>query len=116
MSYILNYSGEQVDTAIGNALPLICGRETVVLEEASSGNYTSKDLSLPFTPNNNTKIIATLSKTGAPNPWYYYSLMLARMGSTIYAVISSEYGSGNTVSAGTYYIDWLVLDKGDTTE
>lgn len=91
----------------------IYGRETVVLSEASSGSYTTKALNLPFTPNNNTKIIATLSKRGAPNPFFCYTLTLARMSSQIYAVISRDSGSGETVSSGTYYIDWLVLDKGE---
>lgn len=123
MSYILNYSGEQVDTAIGNALPLICGTETITNPRSSA--FLNTKLSLPFTPTINTRIVATLRRAGTPSPFLNYCLTLAynqisATNALIYAVIcAGQNASGSspsaTLPAGTYYIDWLVLDKGEAT-
>lgn len=121
MSYNLNYSGEQVNTAIGNALPLISGTETIT--NSSSSSFLNTKLSLPFTPTINTRIVATLRRAGAPSPFLNYCLTLtynqtSATNASIYAVIcAGQNASGtpeSTLPAGTYYVDWLVLDKGDS--
>ena len=122
MSYNLNFSGEQVDEAIGKALPLISGTETIT--NSGSSSLVSEKLSLPFTPNINTRIVATLRRAGAPSPFLNYCLTLvynqtSATNASIYAVIcAGQNASGSpsaTLPAGTYYIDWLVLDKGEAT-
>nr|UVY09681.1 MAG: hypothetical protein [Bacteriophage sp.] len=121
MSYNLNYSGEQVNTAIGNALPLISGTETIT--NSSSSSFLNTKLSLPFTPTINTRIVATLRRAGTPSPFLNYCLTLtynqtSATNASIYAVIcAGQNASGtpeSTLPAGTYYVDWLVLDKGDS--
>lgn len=121
MSYILNYSGEQVNEAIGNALPLISGTETIT--NSSSTSFLNTKLSLPFTPTINTRIVATLRRAGTPSPFLNYCLTLtynqtSATNASIYAVIcAGQNASGkpeSTLPAGTYYVDWLVLDKGDS--
>lgn len=120
MGYNLNYSGEQVDEAIGKALPLISGTETIT--SSSSSSLINKKLSLPFTPTINTRIVATLRRAGAPSPFLNYCLTLtynqtSATNASIYAVIcAGQNASGapsSTLPAGTYYVDWLVLDKGE---
>ncbi|WP_124100878.1 hypothetical protein [Ruminococcus sp. Marseille-P6503] len=120
MSYNLNFSGEQVDEAIGKALPLISGTETIT--SSSSSSLINKKLSLPFTPTINTRIVATLRRAGAPSPFLNYCLTLtynqtSATNASIYAVIcAGQNASGapsSTLPAGTYYVDWLVLDKGE---
>lgn len=120
MSYNLNYSGEQVNTAIGNALPLISGTETIT--NSSSSSFLNTKLSLPFTPTINTRIVATLRRAGAPSPFLNYCLTLtynqtSATNASIYAVIcAGQNASGSpsaTLPAGTYYVDWLVLSKGE---
>lgn len=121
MSYNLNFSGEQVDEAIGKALPLISGTETIT--NSGSSSLVSEKLSLPFTPNINTRIVATLRRAGAPSPFLNYCLTLvynqtSATNASIYAVIcAGQNASGapeSTLPSGTYYVDWLVLDKGDS--
>ena len=121
MGYNLNYSGEQVDEAIGKALPLISGTETIT--SSSSSSLINKKLSLPFTPTINTRIVATLRRAGTPSPFLNYCLTLtynqtSATNASIYAVIcAGQNASGapeSTLPAGTYYVDWLVLDKGDS--
>lgn len=121
MSYNLNYSGEQVDEAIGKALPLIAGTETIT--NSGSSSLINKKLSLPFTPTINTRIVATLRRAGTPSPFLNYCLTLtynqtSATNASIYAVIcAGQNASGSpsaTLPAGTYYVDWLVLDKGDS--
>ena len=122
MSYILNYSGEQVNEAIGNALPLISGTETIT--NSSSTSFLNTKLSLPFTPTINTRIVATLRCAGEPSPFLNYCLTLtynqtSATNASMYAVIcAGQNASGApsaTLPAGTYHIDWLVLDKGEAT-
>lgn len=121
MGYNLNYSGEQVDEAIGKALPLISGTETIT--SSSSSSLINKKLSLPFTPTINTRIVATLRRAGTPSPFLNYCLTLtynqtSATNASIYAVIcAGQNASGkpeSTLPSGTYYVDWLVLDKGDS--
>ena len=121
MSYNLNYSGEQVNEAIGNALSLISGTETIT--NSSSSSFLNTKLSLPFTPTINTRIVATLRRAGTPSPFLNYCLTLtynqtSATNASIYAVIcAGQNASGtpeSTLPAGTYYVDWLVLDKGDS--
>ncbi len=121
MGYNLNYSGEQVDEAIGKALPLVSGTETIT--SSSSSSLINKKLSLPFTPTINTRIVATLRRAGTPSPFLNYCLTLtynqtSATNASIYAVIcAGQNASGapsSTLPAGTYYVDWLVLDKGDS--
>lgn len=120
MGYNLNYSGEQVDEAIGKALPLISGTETIT--SSSSSSLINKKLSLPFTPTINTRIVATLRRAGTPSPFLNYCLTLtynqtSATNASIYAVIcAGQNASGSpsaTLPSGTYYVDWLVLDKGE---
>lgn len=121
MGYNLNYSGEQVDEAIGKALPLISGTETIT--SSSSSSLINKKLSLPFTPTINTRIVATLRRAGTPSPFLNYCLTLtynqtSATNASIYAVICAGQNARgtpeSTLPAGTYYVDWLVLDKGDS--
>lgn len=109
MSYNLNYSGEQVNTAIGNALPLISGTETIT--NSSSSSFLNTKLSLPFTPTINTRIVATLRRAGAPSPFLNYCLTLtynqtSATNASIYAVIcAGQNASGSpsaTLPSGTY--------------
>lgn len=97
----------------------ICGRETLTASAASTMLNTT--LNLPFTPTENTQVIATLRRQGTPTPYLNYCLTLSydTIGAPkIYAIIcAGQNGSGmpeSTIAAGTYYIDWLVLDKGTT--
>lgn len=120
MGYNLNYSGEQVDEAIGKALPLVSGTETIT--SSSSSSLINKKLSLPFTPTINTRIVATLRRAGTPSPFLNYCLTLtynqtSATNASIYAVICAGQNArgapSSTLPAGTYYVDWLVLDKGE---
>lgn len=120
MSYNLNFSGEQVNTAIGNALSLISGTETIT--NSSSSSFLNTKLSLPFTPTINTRVVATLRIAGTPSPFRNYCLTLlysqtSATNASITAVIcAGQNASGSpsaTLPAGTYYVDWLVLDKGE---
>lgn len=109
MSYNLSFSGEQIDQAIENALPLITGRaEFTIPNEMAQHNFK---LTLPFKPNNNTKIVGSISTQMVPTPYLSYDLMFHHMSDGLYAHISVPYGSG-TLKVGTYYLDWIVFDKG----
>lgn len=116
MSYKLGYSGKEVGEAVKNAtdyLPLIYGRETVTRTSSQSGNYLSVKLSLPFTPTNNTIVVATVEVNGTPNPFRDFALVLCYVSGSIYATVSKDYyAETNTLPSGTYYINWFVLDKG----
>lgn len=120
MSYNLNFSGEQVNTAIGNALSLISGTETIT--NSSSSSFLNTKLSLPFTPTINTRVVATLRIAGTPSPFRNYCLTLlysqtSATNASITAVICAGQNASGfpsaTLPAGTYYVDWLVLDKGE---
>lgn len=112
MSYNLNYSGEQVDEAVGTVLDLISGTETIIT--TSSQAYISKAISLPFTPTANTRIVGSLRRSGAPTPYQKYVLSFTFTSTSLFAVICDPGYTGPTgsVAAGTYYVDWVVLDKG----
>lgn len=113
MSYNLSFSGEQIDQAIENALPLITGRSvfTIPNDTGSSYNFYNFRLTLPFTPNNNTKIVGSISAQMIPSPFLSYNLMFLHMSDGLYAHISVPHGSG-TLQAGTYFLDWIVFDQG----
>lgn len=123
MSYTLNHSGEQVDEAVGKALGLVSGTETITTTAAKSVIY--QKIALPFTPTVNTKVIATLRIAGTPqNPTsnfcltthYWQPTSTAEYG--IYISICAGQNAGtsqptSTIPKGTYYVDWLVTDKGE---
>lgn len=110
MSYNLSFSGEQIDQAIENALPLITGRSVFTIPN-KAGSYYMFRLTLPFTPNNNTKIVGSISSQIAPTPYSSYNLTFFHVPDGLYAHISMPYGSGS-LQAGTYYLDWIVFDQG----
>ena len=123
MSYTSNYSGKQIDEAVGTALGLISGTETIITT-AKQSNISVK-LNLPFTPTLKTRVIATLRSTSSnSNPTINLCLTLQCYKPTstttymLYAVVCPGQNDGTsvptrTIPAGTYYVDWLVLDKGD---
>lgn len=123
MSYTSNYSGKQIDEAVGTALGLISGTETIITT-AKQSNISVK-LNLPFTPTLKTRVIATLRSTSSnSNPTINLCLTLQCYKPTstttymLYAVVCPGQNDGtsvptSTIPAGTYYVDWLVLDKGD---
>lgn len=89
---------------------------TAVIKLTGSATAASQELPLPFTPTANTRIVATLRYAGAPSPSRYYVLSLCYISSKIYVVICNpQYtaGSSSSISAGTYYVDWVVLNKGE---
>ncbi|WP_124098363.1 hypothetical protein [Ruminococcus sp. Marseille-P6503] len=88
---------------------------TEVITLASSAAYANKALSLPFTPNANTRIAGSLRYAGSPNPSRYYVLSFCYISSKIYAnICSPQYtGPSGSLPAGTYYVDWTVLDRGE---
>lgn len=90
---------------------------TEVITTTSSSSFISKKISLPFTPTVNTRITATIRRTGAPSPFYNYCLTLLYNSNAIYAVICAGQNVSSapvtsTLPSGTYYIDWTVLDRG----
>lgn len=115
-------TGEMIDKAVTKVCGMISGRDTITVTGKPSYQYVK--LSLPFDPTDKTKIIATVIKEGAPNPFYNICLLLKRDGNKMYAVIiagangvvlSSETGQTpylGEIPSGAYYIDWLVIDKG----
>lgn len=111
MSYNLSFSGEQIDQAIENALPLITGREVFIIPEDKDYAAYNFKLTLPFKPNNNTKIVGSISAKMVPTPFLSYNLMFLHMSDGLYAHISVPYDTG-TLQIGTYYLDWIVFDKG----
>lgn len=112
MSYNLNFSGEQIDQAIENALPLITGREVFIIPEDKDYAAYNIKLKLPFKPNNNTKIVGSISAQMFPSTSLSYSLIFLHFSGELYAHISVPYGSGTHLQAGTYYLDWIVFDQG----
>lgn len=112
MSYTSNYTGKQIDEAVGTVLDLISGTETITTK--SSQAYITKAISLPFTPTANTRIVGSLRRPGTPTPYQKYVLSFTFTSTSLFAVICDPgyTGPSGSVSAGTYYIDWLVLDKG----
>jgi hypothetical protein len=98
----------------------ITGTETIT--SSSSSSFLNTKLSLPFTPTINTRIVATLRRAGTPGPFINYCLTLlysqtSATNASITAVIcAGQNASGSpsaTLPSGTYYVDWLVLDKGE---
>ena len=122
MSYTSNYSGKQIDEAVGTALGLISGTETITTT-AKQSNISVK-LNLPFAPTLKTRVIATLWSTRSnSDPTVNLCLTLQCYKPTsataymLYAVVCPGQNDGtsmptSTIPAGTYYVDWLVLDKG----
>lgn len=116
-------TGEMIDKAVTKVCGMISGRDTITVTGKPSYQYVK--LSLPFDPTDKTKIIATVIKEGAPNTLYNICLVLTRYIKTVYALITagangvflgSEAGQTapymGQIPSGTYYIDWLVIDKG----
>nr|DAJ05667.1 MAG TPA: hypothetical protein [Caudoviricetes sp.] len=116
-------TGEMIDKAVTKVCGVISGRDTITVTGKPSFQYVK--LSLPFDATDNTKIIATVNKEGTPNPIYNICLVLIRNIKTVYALITSGANgvflgseAGQTspylgeIPSGTYYIDWLVIDKG----
>lgn len=94
---------------------IIYGRSSNSISSASS--MVSVTLSLPFTATENTIVTASVHRVGTPAPYLNYCLTLNYYSGKIYAVICAGQNSSGSLSAtlpaGTYYVDWLVLDKGE---
>ncbi|GAB5081110.1 hypothetical protein Osc1_02830 [Hominimerdicola sp. 21CYCFAH17_S] len=94
---------------------IIYGRSSNSISSASS--MVSVTLSLPFTATENTIVTASVHRVGTPAPYLNYCLTLNYYSGKIYAVICAGQNSSSSLSAtlpaGTYYVDWLVLDKGE---
>lgn len=92
----------------------IYGRETVVRDSSDVGNYLTVQLNLPFTATEKTHVMATVEVAGTPTPFRDFALVLLYFSGRVYATVSKDYyADNNTLPAGTYYINWLVLDKGE---
>lgn len=125
------FEGRQVRTSLVNALTAtqsavntlaaaaqttetIAARGTATITADGSSTSPSAALDLPSTPTADTKIVATLRAADTPNPYLNIILTLSYNDGHIYAVLSDAANNGSTtvaVKAGTYYVDWIMLDK-----
>ncbi len=118
--YTLLKSGETIDAILDGieTAAIYHGSDMIVSDGSSSSAMTA--LSLGFTATENTKVAATVRKAGGPSPVSNAVLQLYyTTGGRIYANLTPGYnhpssGGFDTVSlpSGTYYIDWIVIDKG----
>lgn len=116
--YTLLKSGETIDTILDGieTAAIYHGSDTVISDGSSSAMAV---LSLGFTATENTKVAATVRKAGGPSPVSNAVLQLYYTAGRIYANLTPGYnhpssGGFDTVPlpSGTYYIDWIVIDKG----
>ena len=116
--YTLLKSGETIDTILDGieTAAIYHGSDTVVSDGSSSATAV---LSLGFTATENTKVAATVRKAGGLSPVSNAVLQLYYTAGRIYANLTPGYnhpssGGFDTVPlpSGTYYIDWIVIDKG----
>ena len=119
-TYTLGKAGETIDA-------ILDGIETGAIyhgtQEVTSDGTAYRlvgQLSLGFTPTRNTVVAASLRRGASPNPTGYgYTLELLWAGMLYYHIFwggnRPDTTSANLhVDAGTYYIDWIVLDKGES--
>ena len=117
--YTLLKSGETIDTILdGIETAAIYHGSDMIVSDGSLSSATAA-LSLGFTATENTKVAATVRKAGGPSPVSNAVLQLYYTAGRIYANLTPGYnhpssGGFDTVSlpSGTYYIDWIVIDKG----
>ncbi|MBR1561579.1 MAG: hypothetical protein IJ645_00070 [Ruminococcus sp.] len=117
--YTLLKSGETIDAILDGieTAAIYHGSDTVVSDGSSSSATAA--LSLGFTATENTKVAATVRKAGGPSPVSNAVLQLYYTAGRIYANLTPGYnhpssGGMETVPlpSGTYYIDWICIDKG----
>jgi len=120
------YEGRAVRQAFINALEavqkkmnsyepqgLIWGSDSAV---STGEKYLQIKLSLPFTPTAKTKVIASLRMLSVPTPMQNICMTIREYSNEMYAnLVMGNNDSGENLYAipnGTYYIDWIVIDKG----
>lgn len=112
--YTLGKAGETIDAILDGIETgaIYHGTHTVTVEEATI--MVSGTLSLGFTPTADTAIVASLRRAGAPSPVGYQLNLLYITGRLYYTIVWGGNTGADTqsVPSGTYYIDWICIDKG----
>ena len=88
------------------------GRATLTV--TGSPTLATVDLSLGFTPTASTRIVASVLVASSPTPYNNAVLTLHYNSSKIIASLTAGGNSGQTLNSltnGTYYIDWIVLSQ-----
>ena len=109
-----------VQTKLNEYAPaeLIYGSTEITADGSTA--IASKLIDLPFTPTVNTKIIGSVRVENSPTPHLNQVLTFCCFSTDeSYQMYASLCNGANTsgadtinVTAGTYIVDWLVLDKG----
>lgn len=107
---------EAVQTEVNNLAPatLITGTEVIDVNEIGA-QWLETTLNLPFTPNINTRIIASY-RTTERRPDFVEAVKVVYNSGTIKVLVMAypdwSLMGFNCFPEGRYYIDWMVLDKG----
>ena len=112
--YTLLKSGETIDAILDGIETgaIYHGTQTVEVKEATVMVFG--DMTLGFTPTAKTAVVASLRRATGPGPVGYQLNLLYTAGRLYYTIV----WGGNTgvemqsVPSGTYYIDWICIDKG----
>ena len=109
----LDYTGEQVNSAVAAAKDMVCGTTEVTV--GSNCVFIEQLIDIGFDATENTKVIAVLRDSGtSPMPVLNICLMTRRRGSYFYVQLTHGAVNGSTMPymhSGKYYIDWLVISK-----
>lgn len=110
----LDYTGEQVNTAVAVAKDMVIGTATVTIT-ANTSVYEEVALDIGFDATETTRVIATLrTEASNPSPMFNICLAVRRRSKKMYAQLNNGAVNGATMPclyAGTYYIDWLVISR-----
>lgn len=112
---------EAVQTEVNNLAPavLLSGTQVITIEDPGA-YFIQQKLTLPFTPNSNTRMIATYRQNRSADEDRRVDIdecfKLVYDSGEMYAIVTADTASQrlgfNTFPPGTYYIDWLVLERG----
>jgi len=116
-TYTLGKAGETIDAILDGieTAAIYHGSETITV--ASGDTTGSTALALGFKATAATQVVASVRHSGAPTPFNNPVLTLHFTTGMIYAYITAGYNTAQDIkplAAGTYYIDWIVLDKGES--